>query len=101
MEGNEATKTACATQKLMAFVYKNIKYPAMARENGIQGMVVVRFTVWKDGSLRDMKVIKDPGGGLGREAIRVIKTMPKWQPGKQRGRKVPVKFTLPVRFKLK
>ena len=100
MEADEATKTACATQKLMGFVYNNIKYPAMARDNGIQGIVVVRFTVWKDGSLRDMKIVKDPGGGLGREAIRVVKKMPKWLPGKQRGRSVPVKFTLPIRFKL-
>jgi protein TonB len=100
MEGNEAVKQACATQKLMGFVYNNIKYPAIARENGIQGIVVLRFTVWKDGSLRDIKIAKDPGGGLAREAIRVVKKMPKWLPGKQRGRNVPVKFTLPIRFKL-
>lgn len=86
---------------LMKFLGSNIRYPAIARENGLEGKVIVKFYVDTDGTVRDPQVLKDGvGGGAGDEAIRVIKTMPKWSPGSQRGKSVKVYYTLPVTFKL-
>lgn len=93
-------KAKCASEQLLNYVYKNIKYPALARENGIQGMVVIRFVVEKDGSISKAEVAREIGGGCGNEALRVVNSMPNWIPGKQRGRKVRVQFNLPVKFKL-
>jgi protein TonB len=90
----------CAQQKMLEFIYKNIKYPAIARENGIEGTVVVSFVVEKDGSITDARVVRDIGAQCGDEALRVVNDMPKWVPGKQRGRAVRVQFNLPVKFKL-
>ncbi|MDZ4680729.1 MAG: energy transducer TonB [Saprospiraceae bacterium] len=102
--GTNAEKQACATQKLLEFIYKNIKYPAAARDNGIQGTVVVSFVVEKDGKLTDAVVLRDIGGGCGTEALRVINLMNEkdltWVPGKQRGRPVRVQFNLPVKYRL-
>lgn len=85
---------------MLAFIQKNLKYPDIALENGIEGTVVVEFVVEKDGSLTDVKVIKDIGAGCGAEAVRVIKMMPKWKPGKQRDMAVRVKMKAPIRFKM-
>jgi protein TonB len=86
---------------MMKYLANNIRYPSLARENNLEGKVVVKFTVDKDGSIKDPVVLKDGvGGGCADEAIRVIKTMPKWTPGLQRGNPVKVYFTLPVSFKL-
>ena len=82
------------------FLAENIKYPALARENNIQGNVVLSFVVGKDGSVSDIQILKDIGGGCGKEAIRVVQAMPKWSPGEANGHPVKVKFTLPVRFRL-
>jgi len=87
-------------KELMEYLAKNIKYPAIARENGIQGTVVVQFVVDKDGSITQPQVVRGIGGGCDEEALRVVRGMPKWQPGKQQGREVKVKFTLPIRFRL-
>ncbi|MFN7115397.1 MAG: energy transducer TonB [Saprospiraceae bacterium] len=98
-------KQACANKKLLEFIYKNIEYPAIARENNIEGTVVVRFVVDKDGTVKDAQVVREIGGGCGEEAVRVVKLMnempERWSPGKQRGRPVKVYFTLPVKFILK
>ena len=89
----------------MEFIYENIEYPATARENDIQGTLVVQFVVEKDGSITGAKVVRDIGGGCGEEGLRIIKLMEKmpnrWIPGKQRGRPVRVMFNLPIRFLLK
>ncbi|MBQ0023015.1 MAG: energy transducer TonB [Prevotellaceae bacterium] len=85
---------------LMAYLTKNLKYPASAQENGIQGRVLVQFVVNKDGSIVDPKVLRSVDPALDKEAMRVVSAMPKWQPGKQRGKTVRVKFTLPVTFRL-
>jgi protein TonB len=82
------------------YLNANIKYPQMARESGIQGRVFVTFVVEKDGSVTDVKVLRGIGGGCDEEAIRVIKNMPKWDPGKQRGKPVRVQFNMPILFKL-
>lgn len=79
---------------------ENIKYPAVARENGIQGKVFLRFIVEKDGSIQQVTVLKSPNDLLSEEAKRVIAKMPKWNAGKQRGNSVRSYFTLPVNFKL-
>jgi protein TonB len=82
------------------FLAKNIKYPTIARENGIQGIVFVSFVVSKDGSIRDIVIKRGIGGGCNEEAFRVVQMMPKWTPGKQNGKAVNVAFTLPIKFKL-
>ena len=88
-------------QAMYKFLGENIKYPVIAQENGIQGRVVCQFTVNKDGSLVDIEVVRSGGdASLDKEAVRVIKSMPKWTAGKQRGKPVRVKYTLPVNFKL-
>lgn len=86
--------------EMMKFIYGKIKYPPIARENNIEGLVVVSFVVYEDGSIKDMQVRRDIGGGCGEEAMRVVKQMPKWKPGKQRGKAVRVSYNLPIRFKL-
>lgn len=96
--GDKDERKICAEQKLMEYMAKNIKYPAIARQNSIEGMVVVQFVVEKDGSITNVKILRDIGGRCGEEAVRVVKEMPTWNPGKQRGRPVRVQFVLPVRF---
>ena len=85
---------------LMEYLSKNMKYPPIAEENGIQGRVVCQFVVERDGSITDVKVVRSVDPALDKEAVRVIKAMPKWTPGKQNGSAVRVKFTLPVTFRL-
>ena len=85
---------------LMQYLQKNLKYPAQAQENGIQGRVMVQFVVNKDGSIVEPKIIRPVDPSLDKEAIRVVSSMPKWTPGKQRGKNVRVRFTLPVTFRL-
>jgi len=87
-------------EKLYEFLSNNINYPEMARENTIQGRVYVQFVVWKDGSIRDINVIRGVHKILDDEAIRVIKMMPNWKPGYQRGKPVNSRFTLPIKFKI-
>ena len=87
-------------QKLMEYIAKNIKYPQIARESSIQGRVFVNFVVEPDGSVTNVKVLRGIGGGCDEEAMRVIKSMPKWKPGKQRGKAVRVSYQIPVMFKL-
>jgi protein TonB len=85
---------------LMKFLSDHIKYPVVAEENGIQGRVIATFVVERDGSITDVKVIKSVDPSLDKEAIRVLKSMPKWIPGKQNGSAVRVKYTVPVTFRL-
>lgn len=82
------------------FLRENIIYPPMARESGITGTVFVTFVVSRDGSLSNFKILRGIGGGCDEEAIRVLKMMPSWIPGKQGGKTVPVQFNLPIRFTL-
>lgn len=88
-------------QALFKYLSENVKYPVIAQENGIQGRVICQFVVNKDGSIVDVEVVRSGGdASLDKEAVRVIKSMPKWKPGKQRGKAVRVKYTVPVNFKL-
>ena len=84
---------------LFDFMAKNIKYPEVAVECGIEGRVLVTFIVKKDGSLSDVRVAKSVDPSLDKEAVRIIKSMPKWNPGTHKGMYVNVKFTLPVTFR--
>ena len=86
--------------ELMKYLQKNIKYPTISQENGVQGRVIVQFVVNRDGSIVDPVVLRSVDPYLDKEALRVVSTMPKWKPGEQRGKPVRVKFTLPVQFRL-
>ena len=85
---------------LMQYLANNIKYPVVAQENGVQGRVVVSFVVEKDGSISDVKVVRSVDPSLDREAQRVVRSMPRWIPGKQNGSAVRVKYNVPVSFRL-
>ena len=88
-------------QALFKYLAENVKYPVIAQENGIQGRVICQFVVNKDGSIVDVVAVRSSGEpALDKEAIRVIQSMPKWKPGKQRGKPVRVKYTVPVNFRL-
>ena len=103
-KGNKAEKDQCATQELYKYIYSKLNYPAIARENGIEGKVTLRFAINKKGKVSQVKILRDIGGGCGDAAAKVISSMNKmsksWVPGRQGGRKVSVWYTLPVVFKL-
>ena len=84
----------------LKFLSQNIRYPTISQENGVQGRVIVQFVVNQDGSIVDPVVVRSVDPYLDKEALRVISMMPKWKPGKQRGKAVRVKYTVPVTFKL-
>ena len=89
------------TEKLMEYVAKSVRYPQLAREMGVQGRVFISFVVEKDGSISNVALLRGIGSGCDEEAIRVVKSMPKWSPGLQCGRVVRVSYNLPINFKLK
>lgn len=103
-ESDKKIRQTCAQQKMLQYIYKEINYPTIARETGIEGTVVVRFYIDEQGNVKAPEILKEIGGGCGKEAMRVVKTMnnmsEKWTPGKQRGRAVKVYFNLPVKYKL-
>ncbi len=98
----ETDKKKCSDIALMNFIFRNIRYPQLARDHGIMGTVVIGFVIEKDGSMSDFKILKGIGGGCEEEALRVVKLIHEkemfWTPGKQRGQAVRVQFNLPVRF---
>ena len=88
-------------EKLFEYLGKNIKYPSMARENGITGTVYVTFVVEGNGEISDVKKLRGIGGGCDEEAMRVVKAMPSWRAGKQNGKSVRVQYNLPIKFTLR
>lgn len=82
------------------FINRTIRYPVIAQENGIQGRVVVQFVVNTDGKIVDVEVVRGVEESLDKEAVRVVKAMPPWNPGRQGGKNVRVKYTLPIRFRI-
>ena len=86
--------------ELMKYLQKNIRYPQICKEQRVQGRVIVQFVVNADSTITDVNVVKPVNPYLDQEAVRVVKAMPKWNPGKQRGEPVRVRFTLPVTFRL-
>ncbi len=87
-------------EELMKFLVQNLKYPSLAKENNIQGIVYVSFIVERDGSISNVRVLRGIGGGCDEEAARVIKLMPKWKPGVQKGKTVRTNFSIPIKFTL-
>lgn len=104
MDTTLVAKQQCAEASLMSFLYSNIKYPMEARQDGLQGTVVLSFIVETDGTISDLRIVRDIGGGCAEEALRVVSAMNnvgiRWTPGKQAGEAVRVRFNLPVRFRL-
>lgn len=111
--GNNSTETETAfvhveqmpyfpggEKEMMSYLSRNIKYPVPSQETGTQGSVVLRFVVGKDGNIRDVTILRSLDPNCDKEAIRVVKSMPQWTPGRQNGNPVAVYYTLPVRFKL-
>ena len=89
------------TEALIKFLQDNVTYPQIAKENNIEGRVLCQFVVEKDGTITDIQVVRSGGdASLDKEAVRVLRLMPKWKPGKQQGKPVRVKYTVPVNFKL-
>lgn len=86
---------------LYMYLCMNLSYPDAARENKIEGMVVVLFVVEKDGSVSNVRVLRDIGGGCGEAAVEVVKNMPRWEPGRQAGKAIRTQFSLPLKFELK
>jgi protein TonB len=102
---NYTERRKCSDSLMLSFIYANICYPDSARENGIEGTVVISFIVEKDGSISNHRIIRNPGGGLGEEALRIVKMFPKfiptkfyWQDGEVTIIECP--FNLPIRFRL-
>jgi protein TonB len=86
--------------ELIKYLALNIQYPKQAKVRGVEGLVYVSFVVEKDGSLTDIKLLRDIGSGCGQEALRVVKEMPKWRPAKLKCETVRMQFNLPVKFTL-
>ena len=103
-ETDKTIRKACAQKKMLEYIYKEINYPTIARETGIEGTVVVRFYIDEQGNVKTPEILKEIGGGCGKEAMRVVKKMndlpERWTPGKQRNQPVKVYFNLPVKYKL-
>jgi protein TonB len=85
---------------MYAYIVKNLKYPELAKEKGIEGRVFVNFIIEKDGSISNVKILRGIGGGCEEAAVEMVKNMPKWKPGKQRGKPVRFQFVLPIKFEL-
>ena len=85
---------------LIRWLGTHVQYPTAAKEKGVEGAIFVTFVVETDGSISNVKVLRDIGGGCGQEAVRVVMLMPKWKPGKQAGKVVRVQFNLPIYFVL-
>jgi protein TonB len=104
IDGTYDDKKKCADKKMLEFIYENVKYPSVARENNVQGTAVISFVIEKDGSISTIKVLRDPGAGCGEEAVRIIELMQnlpnKWIAGRQGNQNVRVQFNLPIRFRL-
>lgn len=92
----------CAKKKMEDFIAINLEYPAEALDKGIEGKAVVQLMIEEDGTLTRLKVVRDPGYGLGEEALRIVQLMvgTPWTPGRQRGKPVRVQYYIPVKFEL-
>ena len=94
------TKEYCGQEGLMRYIAKNVRYPQIAKEYNITGKVYVQFVVDKDGSVTDVKILRGVDKNLDTEALRVIRSLPKFKPGMQRGKPAKVIYTIPIRFRL-
>lgn len=99
-DGNTVTIKKCSDHALYNYIIKNLRYPAVARENGVTGEVIAQFVIDKDGSIKDIRVLRGLCQSIKEEVIRLIKNMPPWNPGYQNRKPVRVLYTLPVKFRL-
>lgn len=97
---NKKEQLYCTTQKLLTFIYDRGKYPTVARKNGVEGVVVIKFEVDTTGVILNPKIARDIGAGCGLEALRIVKLMPKWIPATLGGKPIKKPYYLPIRFKL-
>ncbi len=101
---NYNDKKMCADKAMLGYIMGRVKYPQMARETGMEGIAVIEFVVGVSGELKDFKILRDPGAGMGKEALRVVKEMAQnkgnWTPGRQGKRNVPIRLRMPIRFTL-
>lgn len=97
---SEEEYKACSDKNILTYIHKKLKYPSLARENGVEGTVIVSFIIDEKGKITKPKIARDIGAGCGEEVMRVIRAMPDWIPGEQRKNKVKVQFNIPVRFNL-
>jgi len=105
MEGTVKELTKCSNEKLIQYIYQNLRYPETARKAGVEGTVVIQFVVNKSGKIKNETIARDIGENCGSEALKVVKTMAdnsslNWRPGMENGSPVDVLWTLPVKFKL-
>lgn len=104
---NKSSKSIenCAKEEMLNFIDEYLEYPETAKINGVEGMAVIQFTVWKDSTLRNIKIVRNPGEGTGEAAAKLVESMnnlnPKWRPGFHKGSPRCVQYTLPIKFKLK
>ena len=95
------TDEECSQLQMLMSLYQKLKYPAIARQNGVEGTIVIRFIITAQGQIKDAKIVRDIGAGCGEEALRVTKQLRNWTPAKQDGINVASRFNLPVKFKLR
>jgi protein TonB len=100
IHNTETDKRSCSDQSLLNYIYNYLRYPPFARQNGIEGVVIVEFVVHADGKVDDVKILRGVGGGCDEAVLNVMKSLPAWAPGKQNGRPVNVIFRMPVKFQL-
>ena len=91
----------CANEKLLEYIYSNLKYPDEARKSRIEGNALIRFWITKEGQIEDIKVLNGICSEIEQICVDLVRNMPKWRPGYQKGRPVKVAFTIPIKFKLK
>ncbi|MEM6722780.1 MAG: energy transducer TonB [Bacteroidota bacterium] len=96
----EEDQRSCAEKEMLKFIYEHLEYPQEAREQGIEGYVVIQFIVSKEGKIINPTIVRDLGGNCGKRAMEIVKKMPDWIPGTQAGRVIRVLFNLPIRFEL-
>ncbi|MCB9285321.1 MAG: TonB family protein [Lewinellaceae bacterium] len=99
-QDDQEAREACSTQKMLETIYKNIHYPAIARENGLEGMALFRFVVDKEGKITDLQTMRGLCRDIENECLRVISLLPEWAPGEKEGVPVKVQYNLPVKFRL-
>ena len=99
---DNSDRKLCSDKNIISFINKNIRYPEKAREEGVEGTAVVRFTIEVDGKIttNEKSILRNPGAGIGKEALRIVNIMPNWIPGRYKDEPVRVQFTLPIKFVL-
>lgn len=99
-EKDEESRRICTQEKMLKFIYKNLKYPAIAKESTIEGTVIISFVIGSNGELKDVEIKRDIGGGCGQAAAQVISMINSWIAGRHNEMPVNVRYTIPIKFKL-